>query len=33
MQNKANVKMGKMNINIALIKYYDNEQQTTNNER
>ena len=33
MQNKANFKIGKMNINIAVIKDYDNEQQTTNNER
>jgi len=32
MQNKANVKIGKMNISIAVIKDYDknNEQSTTN---
>jgi len=33
MQNKAKVKIGKMNISVAVIKDYDNEQQTTNNER
>jgi len=33
MQNKAKVKISKMNISIAIIKDYDNEQQTTNNER
>ena len=33
MQNKANVKIGKMNISAAIIKDYDNEQQTINNER
>jgi len=33
MQNKANVKMGKMNISKATIKDYDNEQRTINNER
>ncbi|MHC4488168.1 MAG: hypothetical protein ACYS9C_13625 [Planctomycetota bacterium] len=31
--NKAKVKIGKMNISVAKIKDYDNEQQTTNNER
>ncbi|MHC4488818.1 MAG: hypothetical protein ACYS9C_17010 [Planctomycetota bacterium] len=30
--NKAKVKIGKMNVSIAIIKDYDNEQQTTNNE-
>jgi len=33
MQNKANVKIGKMNTSIATIKDYDNEQRTINNER
>jgi hypothetical protein len=33
MQNKANVKIGKMNISIATIKDYDKEQRTINNER
>jgi len=33
MQNKAKVNIGKMNISIARTKDYDNEQQTTNNER
>jgi len=33
MQNKANVKIGKINISIATIKDYDNEQRTINNER
>ena len=33
MQNKANVKIGKMNISIAIIKDYDKEQRTTNKER
>jgi hypothetical protein len=33
MQNKAKVNIGKMNISIAIIKDYDNEQQATNNER
>jgi len=32
MQNKADVKIDKMNIRIATIKDYDNEQRTTNNE-
>jgi len=32
MQNKANDKLGKMNIKIATIKDYDNEQRTINNE-
>jgi hypothetical protein len=32
MQNKANVKMGKMTISIATIKAYANEQRTMNNE-
>jgi len=31
--NKANVKIGKMNISIATRKDYDKEQRTTNNER
>jgi len=30
MQNKANVKIGKINVSIATIKDYDNEQRTTN---
>jgi len=30
---KPNVKIGKMNISIAKIKDYDNEQRTINNER
>jgi hypothetical protein len=33
MQNKAKVKIGKMNISIATIKDYDNEQRTINNKR
>jgi hypothetical protein len=33
MQNKAKVKIGKMNIRIAIVKDYDNEQRTINNER
>ena len=33
MQNKANVKMGKMTISIATIKAYANKQRTMNNER
>jgi len=33
MQNKANFKIGKMNISIATIKDYDKEQRTINNER
>jgi hypothetical protein len=33
MQNKANVKIGKMNIRISIIKDYDKEQRTINNER
>jgi len=33
MQNKAKVNIGKMNISAARIKDYNNEQQTTNNER
>ena len=33
MQNKANVKIGKMNISIATIKDYDKKQRTINNER
>jgi hypothetical protein len=32
MQNKANVKIGKMNISIAKIKDYDKKQRTINNE-
>ncbi|MHC4792480.1 MAG: hypothetical protein ACYS8Y_13820 [Planctomycetota bacterium] len=31
--NKAKVKIGKMNISIATIKDYDNEQRSTHNER
>ena len=31
--NKAKVNIGKMNISIAVTKDYDNEQQTTNDER
>jgi hypothetical protein len=30
LQNKANFKIGKMNISVATIKDYDNEQSTTN---
>ena len=33
MQNKANVKIGKMNVSVATRKDYDKEQRTTNNER
>jgi len=33
MQNKANVKIGKMNISIATIKDYGKKQRTINNER
>jgi hypothetical protein len=33
MQNKPNVKMGKMTISIATIKAYANEQRAMNNER
>jgi hypothetical protein len=33
MQNKAKVKIGKMNISVAVIKDYSNEQRTTSNER
>jgi hypothetical protein len=33
MQNKAKVKIGKMNISVATIKDYNNKQRTTNNER
>jgi len=33
MQNKANVKIGKMSISIVTKKDYDNEQGTINNER
>jgi len=33
LQNKANFKIGKMNVSIATIKDYDNEQRTINNER
>jgi len=33
LQNKANVKIGKMNISIATIQDYDEEQRTINNER
>jgi len=32
LQNKANVKIGKMNISIAKLKDYDKKQRTTNNE-
>jgi hypothetical protein len=33
MQNKANVKIDKMNIKIAIIKDYDKKQGTISNER
>jgi len=33
LQNKANVKIGKMNISIATIKDYDKKQRTIGNER
>ena len=33
MQNKPNFKIGKMNISIEIIKDYDKEQRTINNER
>jgi hypothetical protein len=33
MQNKANFKIGKIDISIAIIKDYDSEQRSTNNER
>jgi hypothetical protein len=33
MQNKANFKIGKIDISIATIKDYDNERRTINNER
>jgi len=33
MQNKANVKMGNININTARTKAYAKEQQTMNNDR
>jgi hypothetical protein len=33
MQNKANVKIGKMNISVATIKDYDKKQRTITNER
>jgi hypothetical protein len=33
LQNKANVKIGKMNISTAIIKAYANEQPPINNER
>jgi len=33
MQNKANVKIGKMNISTATAKEYDKKQRTINNER
>jgi len=33
MQNKANVKIGKMNVSIAIIKDYDKKQRTIDNER
>ena len=33
MQNKANVKIGNMNVSIAIIKDYDKKQWTINNER
>jgi len=33
LQNKANVKIGKMNISIVTINEYDKEQRTINNER
>jgi hypothetical protein len=33
MQNKANVKIGKMNISAVTKKDYDKEQRTINNER
>jgi hypothetical protein len=32
MQNKANFKMGNINISIAITKAYANEQRTMNNE-
>jgi len=32
MQNKANVKIGKMGISKATIRAYDNEQRTINNK-
>jgi hypothetical protein len=32
MQNKPNVKIGKMNISVARIRLYDNQQRTINNE-
>jgi len=33
LQNKANVKIGKINVSIKTIKDYDKEQRTINNKR